>query len=215
MKEFRKFQLICLGWIAIGIAPVVLFFTIVVHRLPFLHSISESGTIANAVSPILPFCLGALSLFSLTYAIKYKYDKTDVVLTSLMFAGFTAVAMQMCLSPYAVGNKIGVLALSPETSGIVHNVGALVGFGGMILWITLCFTKSDKRKREQTKEKRERNIIYRNIGICMITSLAIFIFDWIGIFGDSFPTVFVVEAVMLTFGGVACLIKGGMFLTDK
>ena len=215
MKEYRKFQLICLGWIAIGIAPVVLFFTMVIHRLPFLKSISESGTIANAVSPILPFCLGALALFSLTYAIKYKYDKTDVVLTSLMFAGFTAVAMQMCLSPYILGDKIGVLGLPPGASGIVHNVGALAGFGGMILWITFCFTKSDKRKHEQTKEKRERNLVYRNIGICMIASLAIFILDWIGLFGGNFPTVFIVEAIMLTFGGGACLIKGGMFLKDK
>ncbi|MDR2569159.1 MAG: hypothetical protein LBD23_02525 [Oscillospiraceae bacterium] len=72
-SDFRKFQLLLLGLISISIGPAVLFFTMIVHDLPMLNSISESGTIPNAVSPILPFALGALALFALSYSLKYAY----------------------------------------------------------------------------------------------------------------------------------------------
>jgi mannose/fructose/N-acetylgalactosamine-specific phosphotransferase system component IID len=93
----------------------------VVHGLPMLNSISESGTIPNAVSPILPFALGSLALFVLNYSLKYAYAnhkealsqmrkrndiiciysfrrRLDKVFPILMAVGFTIVAMQMCSS---------------------------------------------------------------------------------------------------------------------
>ena len=107
-KGFRRFQLKVMGFIAVFIGPVALVSTILIHTLPFPSSISETATIANRTSPILPFCLGALALFALSYAITYAYDRLDRVLTSCIFAGFTVAALQMSASPYVEINNVGI-----------------------------------------------------------------------------------------------------------
>jgi len=85
----------------------------------------------------------------------------------------------------------------------------------MILWVMLCFRKSDKRKSQRTKEKNTRNNVYFYFGLAMLLSLSLFILNSAGLFGEGFPIVFVAECAMLLFGGIACLIKGGLFLADK
>ena len=212
---FRRFQLVTMGFIAIFIGPIVLFTTSVTYGLRFPNSISETGTIANRVGAILPFCLGALALFSLTYAIVYAYDKMDKIFTFGMAFGFTVVAMQMCSSMYIEVTRVGLLGVSPQVSNILHIIGAVFGFGSMISWIMLCFRKSDKRKDLQTKEKHTRNKIYFYFGIAMVLSLGLFVLNSVGAFGDGFPVVFVAECAMLLFGGLACLIKGGLILKDE
>jgi len=214
-KTFRRFQLKVMGFVAIFIGPLVLFTTKVTYDLKFPQSISETATIANRSGAILPFCLGALALFALTYAIVYAYDKMDKIFTIGMASGFTMVAMQMCSSIYIEVTRVGLFGVSPFVSNILHSIGALVGFGSMILWIMLCFRKSDKRKDRRTKEKNVRNNIYFYFGLAMILSLGLFIFNWAGVFRYNFPIVFVVECAMLIFGGVACVIKGGFVLKDK
>ena len=49
----------------------------------------------------------------------------------------------------------------------------------------------------------------------MLLSLGLFAADFMGFFGVGFPVVFVSECFMLTFGGIACLIKGGLLLGDS
>jgi hypothetical protein len=180
-----------------------------------LQSISEAGTIANRASPILPYCLGALALFSLTYAIQHGYDGSDRIFTVGMFAGFTAVAMQMCLSPYVEQNRVGLLGLSPGASNIVHDAGAIVGFGSMILWILLCFRRSGVPPAERTPRKRLRNRLYIVLAAGMLASLSLFALDRAGLFGDGFPVLFAAECQILTFGGLACMTKGGLILADQ
>ena len=194
---------------------MVLFAAMLVYGLPFPRSISETATIANRTDSILPFCLGALALFSLTYAIVYAHDRMDRILPSGMFIGFTAVALQMCASPYIEVTRVGFLGVSMAVSNAIHSAGAIFGFGCMILWIMTCFTKSDKAKNMQTKEKKLRDTCYFWLGAAMLFSLLIFLFNFIGLLGHDFPVVFAAECLMLTFGGVACLIKGGFVLRDK
>ena len=215
MGDFRRFQLKAMGFIAVFIGPVVLFATMVIHGLPFPASISETATIANRTSAILPFALGALALFALTYSIVYAYDRLDRTVTAGMFGGFTLVAMQMCRSPYIDVARVGLLGISPAASNVLHTIGAVGGFGCMILWVLCCFTKSDREKHLRTKEKAHRNACYFALGMAMALSLVLFVFNADGLFGEGFPIVFVVECVMLTFGGVACLLKGGFVLNDK
>jgi len=186
-----------------------------IHDLPFLQSISESATIANKVAPILPYCLGALSLFALSYAITLAYDRLDRILTLIIFAGFTVVAMQMCVSPYVTSYNVGVLGLSQHSSGIIHNIAAIISFAAMTLWVLICFNKSNLPVNKQTPQKQLRNKLYTLLGLCMTASLSLFIFYHAGILPVAFPIVFVVETLVLTFGGTACLLKGGMFLKDK
>ncbi len=204
-----------MGLLAISIGPVSLFVTTVIYKLPFLSSISESATIANMVSPVLPYSLGALALFSLTYAFKHSYDAMDKLLTGGMFVGFTAVTMQMCASPYIQFDRVGLLGLSESASNIVHETGAIIGFACMIFWILFGFRQSDRPKAKRTAEKRKRNKIYTALGFGMIASLLLLVFKSKRLFGADFPAVFLAECLMLTFGGLACLVKSGAVLKDK
>jgi small-conductance mechanosensitive channel len=192
------------------------FVVFVVYGLPFPMSISETATIPHVSDYLLPLCLGALALFALTYSIRYSYNNIlDKIFPAIMFVGFLLVAVQQCASPYLTANRTGLFYLTPEWSHIVHCIGAIAGFGAMILHIMLCFTKSDKTLKRQTAQKRIRNDIYKFIAYCMIASLIIFILDLFGVFGDNFPVVYVVEWVMLGFGGVAYAIKGGIGFKDR
>lgn len=220
-KGFRNLQLIIMGLISVGIGPLTLIVAMLVYGLPFLDSISESATISNQTGFILPFCLGALALFSFSYAKVLAYNKLDKILPYFMFGGFTLVAAQPCASDYIEQARVGLFGLTSFLSGIAHNIGALSGFGALILWILLCFTESDVPIEQQTPEKRKRNKIYYTCGVLMAFSITLFIFNMIGAFnpvwitGRAFPIIFITEWIILTFGGVACMIKGGLFLKDK
>jgi len=131
-----------------------------------------------------------------------------------MFAGFTLVAMQMSTSPYITNYYVGVLGLPMRLSNVVHSVAAVIAFGAMTLWILVCFNKSNLPADKQTPQKKLRNKLYTILGTCMIASLYLFALYLAGLLSANFPIVFVVEFLMLTFGGIACLIKGGMFLKD-
>ena len=213
--RLRNIQLIIMGIVAIIIGPVVAGVTTLVHGLPFPMSISETGTIANQSAPLLPFFLGMLAIFALGYSLTYAYSKIDSVFTGLMFVGFGVVALQMCASVYITQETVGAFGLSPSMSAIFHNVGAFVGFGALICWVMLCFTKSDKPKNERTKEKRLRNVLYWGFGITGTICLALLILSNLGIIKSNFPMVFVLEIVVLTFCGIACLVKGEVALKDK
>jgi hypothetical protein len=202
--------------IAILLPPLAWFLVSVVYGLPFPQSISETATIADVSDFLLPLCLGALALFSLTYCIRFSYDNIlDKVFPGIMFVGFLLVAVQKCASPYITAERTGLFFLTPEMSHIVHCVGAIAGFGAMILHIMLCFTKSDYVKDKQTPQKRVRNDIYKFLAWCMVASLIIFILDLFGIFGNNFPVVYVVEWVMLFYGGIAYGIKSGLGIPDR
>ena len=215
-KGFRNFQLACMGWLSIAIAPTVLIITTLIYGLPFPQSISETGTMANMVSSILPFALGALALFSLSYAVRYAYDYFwDKLFTLCMCAGFTLVAMFPCASPYITVDRVGVLGVSPAVSNWIHCVGALIGFGAMICWILFCFTKSDKAKEGQTKEKRLRNLIYNVMGYSVTVCLAFFALSVTGQLIIGFALTYWLEAVILCGSGVCCLVKSGAVFKDK
>ncbi len=213
--RLRNIQLEIMGFVSLLIGPLVLFVTMAVYGLPFLNSISESATIANQSAPLLPLALGMLAIFALGYSLTSSYTKADKILPMLMFLGFVLVALQPCSSPYITQSHVGAFGLTPAVSNIVHTFGALVGFGSLIFWIMFCFTKSNLPKKERTKEKKWRNNIYFTLGSLMLLSISLFLFNALGFFGTNFPIVYVTEVVMLTFGGIACVLKGGLFLKDK
>ena len=214
--KLRNIQLKIMGWVAILIGPLTLAITMLVYGFPFPMSISETGTIANQVAPILPFCLGMLAIFALSYSRAYAYSKSDSISTALMFIGFTIVALQMCNSPlYITEERVGVLGISQELSALLHNIGAFIGFGALIYWIMFCFTKSNLPKEKRTKQKNFRNKLYYGFGVTMTLCLITFILAQLGVLGSSFPLIFVLEVIILTFSGFACLIKGELAFKDK
>ena len=203
-----------MGWIAIFIGPVTALAVGVRPGYGFPSSISETATILDQTVSLLPYALGALSLFALSYAVIYRYDTLDRVCTLLMCVGFAFVAFQPCASAHLVSDRVGVFAVSRNASGVIHNIGAVIGFGAMILWV-LRFTKSDKEKSKQTKEKHLRNKWYFGLSILMSLALVLFIFHASGAFVVGFPIVFWMEFFILVPCGVSCLIKGGLIFTDK
>jgi hypothetical protein len=132
-----------------------------------------------------------------------------------MAVGFTIVAMQMCTSDYVTTEYVGVFGMSQNISGFIHNIGAIMGFGAMMLWILCCFTLSDREKKDWTNEKRIRNLCYQILGVLMLASLLLFAVEAFNILPDGFKTVFWTEILMLSFGGFACVIKSQVVLKDK
>lgn len=193
-------QLFIMGILAIIIAPLVLFDTVVIYGLPFLNSISESGTIANQTSPILPTILGSLAIFGFSYKSKWS-SFGDSLCTKIMAIGFLLVAFQMCGSDYIIQDKVGVFGLSKELSNIVHSAGALIGFGALLVWQGMFFTKSSGNK---TREKKIRNKIYYTCSALSIIGILIFI---IGAIFNLAHYVFWAELVILTLAGISCITK--------
>ncbi|MCL2354370.1 MAG: hypothetical protein FWC68_00470 [Oscillospiraceae bacterium] len=208
MKDIRNIQLRILGFIALLITPVVVIVSCVIYNFPFPSNISLTATMPNTVSPILPFCLGMLAIFSISYGLIHNYNLAERLLLFIMGIGFTLVAIQPCYSQYITTEYVGVLHLTPSMSHLVHNIGALMGFSSMIVWVLFFFTKSDKPKYKQTREKRMRNFIY------VISSLISTAFLLFSLFKYHTSSVLITEFIILTFCGIAILIKGGLFLED-
>ena len=118
-----------------------------------------------------------------------------------MAIGFLLVAFQMCGSDYVIQDKVGVFGLSKELSNIVHSAGALIGFGALLVWQGVFFTKSSGNK---TREKKIRNKIYYTCSILSVIGILIFI---IGAIFDLAHYVFWAEFVILTLAGISCITK--------
>jgi len=212
-KSFRGLQLQIMGWISISIGLVCAFCMKVIHGMPFPNSISETATIVQT-GMILPYALGALSLFALSYCIASSYDKVDKILTFLIFICFFMVSMQVCSSAFITSETIGLFGMSVHNSGVVHSIFAILGFSSLIAWI-FHFTKSNISEHMRTNEKKLRNKIYYSLGTGMLLALIIFVLDKLKYLGTSFPIIFWIEVFILTGIGLCCLIKGGLILKDK
>jgi len=207
--DSKHFQLAILGWIAILLAPLVWLCSFL-HGFDFPQSISETGTMANTVSSLLPIALGALAIFSGTYGYKYSYDYIwDKVLPYIMCAGFLFVAFYPTASPYVYQEFVGPFPVTPEVSHTIHLIGALAGFGALIAWILVCFTKSDP-SIEQTKQKFYRNLIYFIMGGFILVCLPILILSMTDQLNPHFALVFWLEAIILFGAGISCLVKSGL-----
>jgi len=217
-KSNRCFHLNFMAVLAFLMPLVVMLLTRFGYSLPYPASISETATIVEGTVSVLPYGMGALALFSLYYSFKNAYDYwLDRWLPRLMCVGFSLVAAQPCASPYLTADRVGWFMLSQDASHMVHSIGAAAGFCSAILWVLLCFTRSDQPKRRQTFMKRVRNSTHGTLGGLMILSLVIFVLDWIGLFHDGFEAVMNTEWVLCALLALALAVKGQMFgfLRDK
>lgn len=201
-------QLIILGILAIILAPITILATMI-YQLPFPTSISETATIPNQTSPILPLILGGLGLFGITYQSKYN-SIGDRLMAFLIGICFVVVALQPCDSVYITQSKVGVFALNPNASNMVHSISALVGFLLLLIWQLFYFTKTHKDKT-MTKEKKIRNKIYKTNSVLSIIGIVILVY----IYKDNDNLIFYLEAMLLTLAGISCVVKGGLILEDK
>lgn len=200
-------QLWILGFIAIMIALTVVFVGSIIYDYSWFSSISESATTNNTTSMILPFLLGMMALYTFTYK---GYDKWDTLCTRLMAIGFTIVAMQPCISEFNnILPQIGISGVKPAISNLIHSIGAIVGFGSMIAWVGLCFTKSNDKI---TPNKRKRNKIYKTSAIIALLGILLFVLGPIFKINNY---VWLAEFIILVPIGFSILVKAGLMFKDE
>lgn len=210
MKEpkIARIQMAFLGIVALLIGIVCMLNVTLVYRLSPITSISESATTGNKAGMLLPFALGCM----VTYCIAYTgYCLSERIIVRGMAVGFTIVAMQVCNSRYISESKVGLLGLSPPVSGIVHSIGALIGFGLMFIWIFFFFTKTDQVT--PTPRKILRNRIYMVCSGIMLAGIMLIAVNMFTYMGDYL--IFIAEEFLLIPAGIAVLIKSGAVLRDK
>ena len=212
-KDLRSRQLLILGWIAAIIGPWCAFMVRVVYQLPFPQSISETATLGNKTGWGLPFCLGMLFIFSASYSWTHSYKYwLDKLSTAGMALGFFMVAVFPVASEYMTEEKVGLFRSSPEVSSILHYIGALLGFGCLVVWMLKCFTKSNRPPESRTFEKKVRNMMYNIIGIAIIFCIITIISYNIGLLHPQFALVFWLEFFILEALAIGCWVKSGMFI---
>lgn len=209
-------NLFILGLIGIAIGFLVLI-SGSLYGYSFFVSISESATTPLTTSMILPFCLGAMSIFFFGYK---GYDMLDVLLTKTMAVGAFVVAMCPCKSEFITSEKIGLFCLSVNTSNTLHHSGAIMLFGAFIFLVGIQFRKGKtfididrKEKQYFTKQKQKRNDIYFWCSVISVFGVLLIIlgalnltylnnYAWLG------------EVMILIPLNVAVIIKSGVILKD-
>jgi hypothetical protein len=204
-------QMAFMGVISLTVGVVCLVDTTLVYGLPFITSISASATTGNATGMLLPFALGCMFTFCISYI---GYNDTERSIVNMMGIFFLVVAMQITNSSYISDSRVGLLGLSPEMSGTIHMIGAIFGFGLLWVWVTFFFTKSNPRGHK-TPRKRLRNKIYYSMGLVMLFGILLLILGRLGAFTNGFPYVWLAEEFILIPAGVAIIVKSGLVLKDN
>ena len=195
-----------IGWLGMLLPWIVAAIYIAMGK-GFPSSISATWFEPATCTPFM-IILGSASLLLISYK---GYDRLDDVL--LTCAGIAGLCV--CLFPCsAQSGKIGTFMLDSATSGVIHNVSAVIFFALLAYNSFFLFTKTDGT---MTVNKRIRNVIYRICGIGMVGSFAILLlppFDY---------KMWLIETIALLFFGVSFLTKADIYpwlfrdtpLTDK
>ena len=209
-NKSSNIQLAFLGFVSLLIGLICMFSTVFIYGFDPLTSISESATTGNAAGMILPFALGCMFTYTIAYV---GYCQSERIITRVMGVSFLIVAMQICNSPYVTEPRVGLLGLPPKLSNIIHLCAAASGFGLMFIWITLYFTRSDKEKKDRTKQKIIRNYIYIACGAVMLCGLLMIFIGRFVPMGQHI--VFIGEEFILIPAGFAIIVKSGLILKDN
>lgn len=179
------------GWLGI-----LLPWLVVLLLWAFPPSISATYYTAEAITPFM-IILGSASFLLFSYK---GYGRIDDIINSLT----GLFGLLICLFPCATNtlDLVGTFQISPEISGLIHNIAA-IGFFGLLSYNSIClFTKGENNP---TKNKKIRNIIYRVCGIGMIASFSLLLLPSFSI------RIWLVEAIALFFFGVSWLTKADYY----
>lgn len=186
-----------LGWLGMLLPWIVLILSLA-FGFPFPDSISATYFIDTCITPFM-IILGAASLLLISYK---GYDKQDDIICTL--AGIFGLCI--CIFPCsAISGAIGTFQLASATSGLIHNISAVIFFGLLSYNSLFLFTKGNGIKIDS---KKKRNIIFRVCGIGMLVSLALIVpVSILGIYGGTW----FVEMLALGFFGISWLTKSNIY----
>lgn len=166
-------------------------------------------------------CAIALFLFSYKGYVDDKRDNIAGTLASFFALGiaFFPTAPDKPLSPCdSPSCNIPAVITNPFISNL-HFIFATSFFLVLTYFSLVLFTKT-KNKRTQTKQKKERNSIYRICGFVMLTCI-ILIAIYFFLLEEKYPNlakydpVFWLETIALWAFATSWLIKGELLLKDK
>lgn len=185
--------------------------------------VQDKPTIQSSISAyyytnMRDFFVGLLSSVAL-FLLSYKgYEKIDDIVSNL--SGLCAIGMILFPTSFhgETTVKTGILLVNDDVSEIVH-----LAFGACFFLLLsynsiFLFTKRGPWGGVLSREKRQRNIIYRTCGVIMILSI-VGIFFYKTFFEHTFlaklyPTLLLESLALLAFG-VSWLVKGNTLFRDR
>ncbi len=151
------------------------------------------------VGVLVPACIVLISYIG--------YNSVDNWVTSLSGVFGLGIVLFPCkVSWIAEGTPVGFFQMPMEISHIIHTVCAALFFLLIALNSIFLFTKSGG---EMTRQKKVRNVIYRVCGYGMLILEVAFL--TVRLFGAPGYTVMILEILLLSFFGIAWLVKGEAF----
>ncbi len=179
--------MVILGIMSILISPMVLVVSKLIYNLPEVNSISEIATIFNTVGYLVVIMLLGLAVASMLSNPKRKLEKIcSVILGMSMFV----LALQPCDSSYITRELVGIFALSPHLSHVVHGIAGGIALITVLVW--QYFGLGNK---------------IGSVVSLMVALVTVYLFE----FHNIFQAIFIGEAIVLTTFGISCLKqnKGG------
>jgi hypothetical protein len=149
---------------------------------------------------ILVGILFALSLFLFTYR-GYVDFSADRIIGKVS----GAAALGVALFPTRPPPGVAAPAWWRSTTGVVHGLSAVTLFGSFILFALWLFRKSNRKRENQSADKRWRN------DICLACGLAMIVFVvWAAIEGLNDRPIFWPEALAVEMFAISWLAKGAV-----
>jgi len=187
---------------------------LIVSACPHFIKESISSYYYTLVGNLLTGILSAVALFLFTYK---GYNKADRISAIIAGTGALATAVFPTNSDNTTNFCEVIAKPRSSISNTVHFLGAAVFFVTLAYMSIFLFTKSNKKKADIRKPKRNRNRVYITMGIIMLVAL-------IGIVLLRIPAVestigayqpeFWFETIALWAFGFSWLIKGETILKD-
>lgn len=147
--------------------------------------------------------LVAAGAFLMTYT---GYDRTDNILSST--AGVAAIGI--AIFPMGVVPPGNIFGLGLPLVGVLHYISAAVFFTALAYISYFQFTKGNSG----TKQKQQRNLVYRISGIVMFSFLVLIALEALLPFDAGYHFILIAEAIMLLAFGASWFVKGEAILAD-
>lgn len=200
-----------IGFLGIVLPIIVVFGGFIQNGIVVLDSISN-----YYYTNMRDFFVGLLfgiSLFLMSYS---GYEKIDNIVGNL--SGLFAMGIILFPVSMYCGKdvKVGIFLINDNISGIIHLIFSALFFLSLSFNSIFLFTRH--APGPVSKEKKQRNIIYRFCGIIMIFSmLCIIIFTTFlkTTFLYKIHPVLILESVALLAFGISWLVKGHTLYKDK
>lgn len=202
------------GWLGIALPIVLAVGTLIVCCCSHFIKDSISSYYYTEMGNFLTGILSAVALFLFTYK---GYNSADRISASI--AGFGAVATAAFPTNSEITSNWCEVIIKPAscTSNTVHFLGAAVFFVTLAYMSIFLFTKSNKKKEDIQKPKRNRNRVYVSMGIIMLAALLGIVLlkkKSIGDVLNPYQAEFWFESIALWAFGISWLVKGETILKD-